>query len=64
MRRRWAVLAARDLAKAGVLNGGFMSYVLEAWAAAGPDGEALIANKVISSVDIHRVTEEWRKDPN
>ncbi len=41
-----------------------MSYVLESWASDGPNGEALICDKVISSVDIHRVTEEWRRDPN
>lgn len=41
-----------------------MAYVLEAWAADGPNGEALICNKPISAVDIHRVTEEWRRDPN
>lgn len=41
-----------------------MSYMLEAWRADGPNGEALICDRVISSVDIHRVTEEWRRDPN
>jgi len=41
-----------------------MSYVLEAWMADGPNGEALICSKIIRSVDIYRVTEEWVRDPN
>ncbi len=41
-----------------------MAYVLEAWRADGPTGEAQICERRISSVDIYRVTEEWIRDPN
>jgi len=40
-----------------------MAYELEAWEADGPGGEARLAAVRVKAVDVHRVTEEFRRDP-
>jgi len=40
-----------------------MAYELEAWEADGPGGEARLAAVRVKAVDVHRVTEKFRRDP-